>query len=429
MASFHYYLKDKNAESKSAIYLKFDDGTNNCKLAIQQSINPKQWNSAQQRASKSLSGFGDFNEKLKMMRDKCESIYINLTKSGKFSIENLKEEFKDFIAEIHNKKRKVENDSSILITDKVVDFYDSYLKAIANVKGIATLKSHKSTLANLREFEKQWKRRVTFERVDLEFYYDYIEFNEDVKGHKPNYIGKHIKNIKVVLNEATERKVNANMSYRSRKFMAPSEDVDNIYLDEDELQQIFEYDFRKDKRLENARDLFLIGCWTGLRYSDFSQLTTANFKTTHGVELVVIKTQKTGETIEIPLHPTVKAILKKYKGTKTGFPRNISGQKLNDYLKDIGKKVGLKEPILQNATHGKLKSQTTKPKYELICTHTARRSFATNLYKGGLGSIHIIRITGHKSEKNFLKYIKISKEENALALHDHWAKNMKLKVV
>ena len=428
MASYNYYLKEAKATEPTAMYLLFDDGTNRCKLYIQQSIHPKNWNPKQQEVRKNLSGYSDLNDKLKTIRDKCESIYTILTKANKFSVERLKEEFKDYILEIHKKKKPSAN-GPIQVTEIFLDFYSSYLKTIANVKGIATLKSHKSTLANLHEFEKHWRKRLTFERVDLEFYYDYLEYNQDVKGYKPNYIGKHIKNIKVVLNEATEMKINSYVSYKSRKFMAPSEDVDNIYLNEDELQQIHEFDFGKDKRLDNARDLFLIGCWTGLRYSDFSQLTTANFKTTKGVETVVIKTQKTGDTIEIPLHPTVKAILEKYKGTKTGFPRNISGQKLNDYLKEIGEKVGLKEPVLQNSTHGKLKSQTTKPKYELICTHTARRSFATNLYVGGLGSIHIIRITGHKSEKNFLKYIKISTEENALKLHEHWNKSIKLKVV
>ena len=428
MASFNLYLKETKAEKPTAIYLLFDDGHNRAKLYIQQSIHPKNWNSEGGKASKKLTGFSDFNTKLKQITDECQNIYINLTKDGTFSLEKLKEDFKTYLDTKNGKITApvITEDSKPL---HFIDFYQSYMKQVENLKSKSTLKSHKTTVNNLVEFQKKWGKPLTFQNIDLEFFHSFMDFTQVVKKYKPNSIGKLVKNIKVVLNEATEQQVNTNYAYKSKRFQAPYQEVDNIYLDVEELDRIFDFDFGKDKRLNNARDLFLIGCWTGLRYSDFSQLTKANYTTIDGVEYVSVKTQKTGEKVVIPLHTIVKKILSKYKDTATGFPRNISGQKLNDYLKDIGKKVGIDEPVTQHHVQGKLKVQKTCPKYELICTHTARRSFATNLYKSGLGSIHIMKITGHRTEKSFLTYIKMSKEENAQALHQHWQKMTKLKKV
>ena len=426
MASYNLYLKDKSSVKPTAIYLLFDDGVNRCKIYIQQSIYAKDWKAKTGEASRSLSGYADFNDKLQKIATTCRGIYTSLTKEGKFSTDRLQEEMREYLNQL-NGKRTIKGENGEVLTDKFLDFYKKYLRSIERVKGISTLKSHTSTLANLVEFEKYWHRRITFEKVGLGFYYDYIAFNQDVKKHKPNYIGKHIKNIKVVLNEATELKINTNLEFKSRKFVAPSEDVYNIYLNEEELQKIWEHDFSNDKRLENARDLFLIGCWTGLRYSDFSQLTSANYKVIDGRHCVSIKTQKTGDKVDIPLLPPLRAVLQKYEGTRTGFPRNISGQKLNDYLKEIGEAVGFSESILENSTQGKAKVSKQRPKYELMCTHTARRSFATNMYKTGVSTIYIMRITGHRTEKNFLKYIKMSTEETAVKIYDQWEKNTKLK--
>jgi integrase len=431
MASFNYYLKDTNVDypktKPTAIYLLFDDGQNRAKMYIQQSIASQHWNFEAGKAGRRLPDYCDFNEKLKQLKDRCEALHITLTKDGDFTLDRLKEEFKAYVAEKNGKTSAVNRGKKKY--ERVIDYYQDYMTRVSGLKSKSTLKSHKTTVANLTEFEKRWGKQLTFARLDLEFYHDFMDFTQGVKKYRPNSIGKFIKNIKVVLNDATELGINTNIAFKSRRFQAPAEDVDNIYLDTQELEAIYEFDFGKDKRLDNARDLFLIGCWTGLRYSDFSQLTKANFTQIDALDYVSVKTQKTAEKVMIPLHPTVKAILAKYTNTVKGFPRKISGQRLNDYLKDIGEKVGINTPITVNSTQGKLKVQKTTPKYELICTHTARRSFATNLYRSGLGAIHIMRITGHKTEKSFMTYIKISTEENALKLHEHWTKTNKLKVV
>ena len=161
-----------------------------------------------------------------------------------------------------------------------------------------------------------------------------------------------------------------------------------------------------------------------MRFSDFSQLTADNI--TDGK--IKIRTQKTGDRITIPLHQLVKLVLDKYSDTTMALPKPISNQKMNSYLKEIGELVGINENTNRTFTKGGLKASKLHKKFELITTHTARRSFATNLYKAGFPSISIMKITGHKTETSFMKYIKISQEENSDKLLEFWQNNATLRL-
>jgi integrase len=150
-----------------------------------------------------------------------------------------------------------------------------------------------------------------------------------------------------------------------------------------------------------------------LRFSDFSKLSSSNISD----GLIRIKTQKTGTNVVIPLLPEVERILLKYNGN---LPKAYCNQKMNEYLKLIGNKAEMFEKIEKNRLSGVKEVKSTLEKWQLICTHTARRSFATNMYKRGLDSIAIMQLTGHSTEKSFMTYIKISQEENARKILDYF---------
>ena len=236
-----------------------------------------------------------------------------------------------------------------------------------------------------------------------------------------NTIGKHIKTLKTFLNEATEQGINSNIKFRSKRFRAAREDTDSIYLTEEELDQIYNLDLSNNKRLEKARDLFIVGCWTGLRFSDFTQISRHNNKG----DQIKIKTQKTGREVVIPIHQTVKEIMSKYN-SQNNLPPSITNQKLNVYIKEIGKKVpALKSKVSFSYTMNGLKIKTEKEKYNLITTHTARRSFATNNYLIGVPTYTIMAITGHSTEKAFLRYIKVTPDQHAKILQRFWNNQLK----
>src|SRR5690606_7026043 len=133
-----------------------------------------------------------------------------------------------------------------------------------------------------------------------------------------------------------DRGINGNLSYKRKEFKALKEDVHNIYLNEDELKKIIALDYNENKKLDRARDLFIIGCYTGLRFSDFSTLTPDNISK----DLIKIKTQKTGVDVVIPILPEVKKILEKYNGK---LPKAYCNQKMNEYLKLVAQKAKLNE--------------------------------------------------------------------------------------
>ncbi|MPN21796.1 hypothetical protein SDC9_169177 [bioreactor metagenome] len=167
-------------------------------------------------------------------------------------------------------------------------------------------------------------------------------------------------------------------------------------------------------KLDKVRDLFIIGCYTGLRFSDLNQISPDNFINNN--TQIKVKTEKTGEFVVIPLHKTVKEIVQKYDNS---IPDVISNQKMNEYLKEVAKLAELNDRITISSTKGGTKQTEVFEKWELVTVHTARRSFATNMYLLDIPTISIMKITGHRTEKAFLLYIKISQEENANKLLNH----------
>ena len=132
-----------------------------------------------------------------------------------------------------------------------------------------------------------------------------------------------------------------------------------------------------------------------------------------------LEQQKTGAKVVIPILPPIVPILEKYDYQP---PRSISNQRFNDYIKEVAQLAHLDDEVATihtqqekgHFTPGRV--ETRRPKWQAITAHTARRSFATNMYKRGFPTLAIMAITGHKTEKSFLTYIKVSETENAALL-------------
>jgi integrase len=192
------------------------------------------------------------------------------------------------------------------------------------------------------------------------------------------------------MNEATDRGYNKKMEFRGRRFKRPSEPVESIYLTKEELDKIRSLDLVDRSNLEKVRDLFIIGCYTGLRYSDFSKICPENIITEGEGTYIVITTQKTTTRVVIPLNPVVIEIIRKYGGT---IPKAYSNQKMNHFLKVIGELAGITNKVQITRTKAGVKTKTAIPKYQLIHTHTCRKSFATNAFLSGVPTLSIMKIT------------------------------------
>lgn len=297
-------------------------------------------------------------------------------------------------------------------------------------------REYEVTFKYLKDYAAAKNITIDFKDIDLNFYDGFVQYLQNVPPEKTddhesdqqegkklavNTIGKKIQTLKIFLNAAKEEGKNPFEAYRSKKFVATTEESETIYLNESELTKIYEHDFSNDPVNDQIRDLFLVGAWTGCRFSDISQITPESISE----GFIHIKQYKTGKKVLIPLHPVVTAILNKYNGK---LPKATTNQQFNRALKDIAEAVGITEMTHKAITKGGVKVSTAYKKNKLVTTHTARRSFATNLYKSGFPSISIMAITGHVTEKSFLKYIKVTPEEHARKLQQHWD-NRHLKVV
>ncbi len=287
-------------------------------------------------------------------------------------------------------------------------------------------REYQVTFDYLKEYAKE-NGEPDFIDMDLEFYQKFVDFLRNFekkdkdgkvikKGLAVNTIGKKVQTVKVFLNDATEKGINHFQKFKSKKFKNITEESDNIYLTKEELKQFYEFDFSKQPYLERVRDLFIVGCWTGLRFSDLHQVTPDKIKG----DLIHLKQQKTGGKVIIPVRKEVREILNKYNGK---LPKQISNQKYNDYLKSAATIAEINSIFIKTSSEKGFRIERKYPKHELICSHTARRSFCTNAYKDGIQTLSIIAISGHKTEKAFLKYIKVEPEEHAKKVLQMWQNN------
>jgi len=277
-----------------------------------------------------------------------------------------------------------------------------------------TVRPYKTALQKLKEFCNAYYK-VDFQDITLGFYDDFLKHLQD-KGYSNNYIGNQIKLLKAIMNYAYERDLHKNLEYKKKNFSKLSENVDAIYLTDKELAAI--HDLNLKGSLHNrARDLFLIGAYTGLRVSDFNRLKPENIKKNNkGDKYIDITPRKTGKTVLIPIKRKLQEIFDKYDGKP---PKGMSEQHINNALKEIAQLAKLNSTFTIEKTVGGKKLKTEYKKWELVTNHTARRSFCTNAYKAGLSTIDIMAISGHKSEAVFFKYIKITPSERLERLKQH----------
>lgn len=310
----------------------------------------------------------------------------------------------------------------------LTEYFALYIDRYAPIRAYNRIKQYKLIKGLLERYEKHIGKKLHFEDIDMNFYSAFSKWFYSM-GYSANYFGSAIRILKAVMVEAREQdKLHNNNAIHGKNFVATSADTDSIYLTEEELLRMHNLeitpeliaeiypDLAKNKiqprirAYSKVRDSFLIGAFTGLRVSDYARLKEMNVTDT-----IRIQTAKTGTKVVIPIHWVVREIIDR----GFDFSAKIYDQKINAYIKEVGKAAGLCDKVMITRNVGGVSVQEVHPKYELITTHTARRSFATNAYKAGIPTISIMKITGHTRETTFLRYIKVSEDENAEMLKNH----------
>ena len=412
MSKVRFYLKNPSAgnghSEEHQIFLNFSFNGKRLRYYTGDRIDPKFWNNEGQRVrqTKQFPEHPELNAKLDSLASETKNIYRRFQNDGKVpSLAQFKNELDAFTL-----RGATAGDTSLFgFIENLIQEREALPKFS---KGLILI--YKRSFRLLRTFAQNKRRNLDFGDIDLDFFADFQKFlYSPPLSYSQNTAQSIVKTLKTFLNAATERGINKNLAFKSRGFSITQKPAENIYLTLDELTALYRLDLSENERLDKVRDLFLIGAFTGLRFSDFTNIKPENIRTVDGVEVFQITTKKTGESVTIPIHPIVRAILDKYDG-KT--PKPISNQKSNDYLKELAEMAGFKESVILSKNKAGKRYDRHYKKFELVTTHTARRSFATNAFKAGIPALSIMKITGHRTEAAFMKYIKISKEENAVLI-------------
>ncbi len=424
MATIKYLILGDNEISN--IYVRLRDGrTTDLKVPTGFTINPNFWSETTGKPKQNARNSEKLNlsNQLEQLRRTIED-QLNESK-GKTAIH--KEWLLNVIAKFKNPLINAK-------TENLIDFIEIYresLKLKINTRtnkltSPLTIKNFNTTISRITKFEAHKKTKLNLHDIDLTFHSEYTKFAKNKLLLSINSTSKDLRQIKTVCLDAKDNGYKISEQVESRKFNSPSEKTSFVTLNENEIELIKNTHFKiENGYLDNARNWLIIGCWTGCRVNDLMKLTINNlFLTPKGQKFIRYTQSKTGKTVDIPLHEHVNEILEKLNG----FPRPITDVNFNMYIKEVCRLAGLTEEVFgaKQSTVSHRKEVGSFEKWQLIKSHTCRRSFATNHYHK-LSNKLIMAVTGHATEQMLLAYIGETENKHLDDFFDLWETEKKEK--
>lgn len=373
-------------------------------------VKTKEWNTRIQRIKGGDPVTLEKNAVLSRLAAHVEQIYYHHVATGILS-ELKKPTFKELLDKVTC--RHV-NQTSSNPTD-FIQFAENYVKERSRAKEIAekTTEGYLDCIEHVRAYAASIrKKHLAFEDIDQKFSQGFKKYCF-AKNHSVNTVNKNLKRIRFFQNEAIEQGLTTSLAHKARRFQISKADTTEIYLSIEDLQCLYKVPLVGTQAV--IRDGFIVEALTGVRFSDTDKLNRDTLTQIDGRNIFKFYTQKTGESVVIPVHSIALKICEKYNWSIPSY-HNAT---LNQELKKIGKLAGLNDRFQKLSTAGGVKRYETKAKWQLIKTHTARRSFATNAYLAGLDLYAISKITGHRSIKSLLEYIKADSLASAKKIAGH----------
>jgi integrase len=363
------------------------------------SINEKIWNKNRERVKSNYSNAFEINKRLEFITITIQKIYYELINNNiPISVSVLSEKFDE---KINGVSRKT----------SFFDFTNEFVENSKTSKSKGTINGYRCAIKSLKEFEKKFRRRLDWSNFDHKFYTDYQTFQYNIKGNSQNLFGKRISQIKAILNNATKLGLNIHLMFREYKVLKTKSKKE--YLNEEEIQLLWDLDLSDKKRLERVRDIFLVCCYTGVRFSEYKNLKKENIELGKNGKSINYYSKKTKKYVHTICNDITFDLLKKYR---FNLP-HISPQKYNDYIKEVCELAGIDNEILVHSYKAGKAISFKKKKYELIASHTARVSFVTNLHNNCISSSLIKTLTGHSNESMVNNYVHTTAKESIDLIH------------
>ena len=340
-----------------------------------------------------------------------DELEANLKKLNRYILLNNITPTKEYILEKYDSGLE-----KVDITHSFFPCFEEFIETCKPIKVPRTIKSYVTTRNFLRDFESTTSYKLTFESIDNNFFEKIQNYTFLIRKNKNSYLAFIVKVLNTFMRWAYDKDYHENFKFK--KFKVRIDEIEIIYLTMDELMNLYNFEF-ESKRLNQVRDVYCFNCFTGLRISDTSALKPSNILEDE-ITLTIQKT-RTANT-RIPLNQFSKAILLKYKNTIHEPLPIISQQKFNKYIKECCELAEINTPITITRYIGQKRVDKTVPKYQLITSHTARKTFVTNSLVLGMKEIVVRNITGHKKEESFRRYVKIAEDLKRSEMDNTWNK-------
>lgn len=404
----NFYLKrpdysSTGCEKPTAIYLNLNYQGKRLKIPVGESVPSKVWNKDRQMINYHYKGSVEINQRLRDLSEQVIQTVRQMRAEGA----------------VINAKTVQQRMQPVVVAFHIAfwQVWDEYINNAKTICSKGTLQVYRSTKKHLEKFQEQKCYKIEFETITPRFYNLWLDYFYD-QGFVDNTVGKYVKTLKSFLHFATDRGYNDYSAFQ--RFKAPDHEVDTVYLTFNDLLEIKNLRLVDHPDLSEARDWFLLSCFTGLPYIDMMQLKPEHCKfNRHIGDYLHLISRKTRHTLRIPIvNPYVKQIIDRIIA---GHLHRISNPKMNVYVKELAKMAGISE--LCEVTHFRGSERITRviPKHELVSTHTGRRTFVTQSLERGMRPEVVMQITGHKDEKSFNKYVKITDRHKIEEMKKAWS--------
>lgn len=410
MANLYPYIKPNyvSSDGTAPLYVRYNyNRTKRTLIATSYNIKPEHWDAKKKWIKRASPEFEEIDSVLTKITSKLGEILS-------YAKDNAIDPTVDYVLLELEKNKKYEQRSNRV---DMLDTLEIYIEEKAPHVSKDQVKDYKTLRKHLTNFKEHSSQPVTFRNLNLKFYNEFMDylFYKAVKpdgtvGLVTNSAGKVVRLLKGFVNYQIAKGVIPNIDLKN--FKVVEEETDAIYLNEKELAEIYKINLSNDKELEEIRDIFIVGCYTGLRYSDLSTLSSEHIDHINGN--INIKQRKVHKAVVIPMIDYVPDILKKYNYE---LPK-VSGYRFNERVKELGQKIKLNQKVEIVRKKGNSRITEVSKKYELISSHTCRRSFCTNMYLSGFPAEELMKISGHKSPAAFMRYIKVDNFQAANRLKE-----------
>lgn len=407
MATVSFLLKEPNATKPTPIFAFLSFDGKRTKVYTGLSILPKQWLKADQRAQvRGYADNGTLNDTLELIEQRLLDCYKEHRAQGLLpSTESLRAVVLPEQANTPAPQKQ---------TPTFWGYFDEWIAITRAQAKIGSAKVYSTVARHLREYEQSSGYAIDFDTITLSFGDRYAAHLLHKVRLTDNTVAKQILTLKRFLRWARDRGYTAAIGFDRLSWKRQEPDI--MTLTTEEVTALEQLVLPAGGYLDNARQLFLLSCYTGLRFSDLVSIRGEHVRG----QVLRMTTQKTREMVTVPLRAEALVIVEQMLAGKV---RAITNQKLNDYLKELGQLASIDAPVEVIRFRGGVRESTTVAKWERLGCHTGRRTFVTLSLERGLRPETIMKVTGHRGWKSFQRYVNVTSDAVEREFRQSWEQN------